>query len=342
MTCTLTPAASPTRSPSQTPKPANTKAGTGSTSGSQAASGRTAAGRKRMTMTPAQRAKLSNDTFRITGPALLSFSGGETSALMTAKVIEAHGGKLPDDVLICFANTGKEDSRTLHFVHNCETHWGHRIHWLERDGKKGFREVGFNSASRQGEPFTALLRDKRYLPNAVTRFCTIELKIRVMKHFAMSLGWDHWSNIVGLRADEMHRVARARKPNRERWTTLLPLADAGITKRDVKAYWAMQPFRLELLPFEGNCDGCFLKARPKLWEIERTSPGTLQWWADAEAEAEVASLVGKSSGTRFVTEYSYAELIQDVRRQPDLFAGGLFNDDPDMDAECGLWCGEVP
>ena len=99
----------------------------------------------------------------------------------------------------------------------------------------------------------------------------------------------------------------------------------------MRAFWAKQDFDLQLLPFEGNCDGCFLKARPKLWEIERTSPGTLQWWSDIECG------VGKG---RFVTEYSYAELIRDVQRQPDLFAG-VFDFDPEMDAECGLWCGEA-
>lgn len=66
-------------------------------------------------------------------------------------------------------------------------------------------------------------------------------------------------------------------------------------------------------------------------EVERTSPGTLQWWSDIECG------VGKG---RFVTEYSYAELIRDVQRQPDLFAG-VFDFDPEMDAECGLWCGEA-
>ena len=49
--------------------------------------------------------------------------------------------------------------------------------------------------------------------------------------------------------------------------------------------------------------------------------------------------VGKG---QFITEYGYAELIRDVRRQPDLFAGGLFDGDADMDAECGLWCEEAP
>lgn len=280
-----------------------------------------------------------SDPFLINGPALISFSGGRTSAFMLWRIVQAHGGALPDDVFVTFANTGKEREETLRFVHDCATRWNVRVHWLEREGKKGVREVGFNSAARNGEPFTDLLRDKRYLPNAVTRFCTIELKIRVMKHFMTGLGFDRWSNVVGLRADEPHRVIKARKPNRERWTNILPLADAGITNRMVRAFWAEQDFDLELLPFEGNCDACFLKARPKLWEIERTAPGTLQWWA--EAEAEVADLVGKSSGTRFRKEYSYAELIRDVHNQPDMFAGGLFDNDAEMDAECGLWCGEA-
>ncbi len=134
----------------------------------------------------------------------------------------------------------------------------------------------------------------------------------------------------------MHRVLKSRARSdsgKERWVNLQPLADAGITNRMVRAFWREQPFDLQLLPFEGNCDACFLKARPKLWEVERTKPGTLQWWSDMETG------VGKG---QFITEYGYAELIRDVRRQPDLFAGGLFDGDADMDAECGLWCEEAP
>ena len=284
------------------------------------------------------------DPFFITGPALISFSGGRTSAYMLWRILQAHGGTLPDDVHVTFANTGKEREETLRFVHECATRWGVRVRWLEWRQRTGntadrFEEVGFNSASRNGEPFMALVRDKKYLPNPVTRFCTIELKIRTMKFFALSLGWKHWQNVVGLRADEPTRVARSVVGNakgKERWKTICPLSDAGVTNKMVRAFWREQPFDLQLLPFEGNCDACFLKARPKLWEVERTKPGTLQWWAEAEAEAE--ALGSKASGQRFRSEYSYAELIRDVRRQPDLFAGGLFDDDPDMDAECGLWC----
>lgn len=276
--------------------------------------------------------------YLIHGPAMISFSGGRTSAYMLKMILDAHGGTLPDDVHVCFANTGKEREETLRFVHDCATHWGVNVRWLEwrtRDVSvpltDRFEEVGYNSASRDGEPFAGLIAAKSYTPNAVTRFCTSELKVRVIKYFMQSLGYKNWQNVVGLRHDEQHRVARSRKPNKEAWSNCLPLDDAKVSNRDVRAFWREQPFDLQLLPFEGNCDGCFLKARPKLWEIERTRPGTLDWWARME-------IVGKG---RFVTEYSYDELKRDVRNQPDMFAGGLFDSDPEMDAECGTWCGEA-
>jgi 3'-phosphoadenosine 5'-phosphosulfate sulfotransferase (PAPS reductase)/FAD synthetase len=272
------------------------------------------------------------DPFFITGPALVSFSGGRTSGYMLWRILQAHGGTLPDDVHVCFANTGKEREETLRFVHECATRWNVRVRWLEWRSRlksvpvaQRFDEVGFNSAARDGEPFAALIRSKKFTPNSVARWCTEELKVKTLQAFMEANGYgSEYANVVGLRADEARRV----KKGRERGS-IMPLADAGITNRMVRAFWYAQDFDLDLLPFEGNCDGCFLKARPKLWEIERTAPGTLQWWSDIETG------IGKG---RFVTEYSYAELIQDVRRQPDLFAGGLFDDDPDMDAECGTWC----
>ncbi len=280
-----------------------------------------------------------SNPYLITGPALISFSGGRTSAYMLKQILDAHGGTLPDDVHVTFANTGKEREETLRFVHDCATHWGVRVRWLEWRSRsvkiplaERFAEVGFNSASRSGEPFEGLLTAKSYTANATMRWCTAELKVRVMKYFMQSLGYKNWVNVIGLRHDEQHRVSKSRQPPRECWTNAMPLDDAKVSNRDVRAFWAEQPFDLQLLPFEGNCDGCFLKARPKLWEIERTQPGTLQWWADME-------IVGKG---QWITEYSYNELIRDVRTQPDMFAGGLFDNDPEMDAECGLWCGEAP
>ena len=251
-----------------------------------------------------------NDPFLIEGPALIQFSGGRTSAYMLRRILDAHGGTLPPDVIACFQNTGKEREETLDFVQRCATAWGVHVVWLEYR-PEGFEIVSHNSASRAGEPFEALIRKKQYLPNPVARFCTIELKIRVSRDFARSLGWDHWSHVLGLRADEPRRVTKA-ETNRERWENLMPLAEAGISKADVLAFWAAQPFDLQLRHGEGNCDICFLKNMGTAQEIMRHRPDLADWWIAQEALA----LASKPSGAVFRTDRpSYAKLLDAVKRQ---------------------------
>ena len=69
------------------------------------------------------------DPFIIDEPTCISFSGGRTSAYMLWRVLQSNNGLL-DDAIVCFANTGKEDEATLQFVHDCETQWNVKIHWL--------------------------------------------------------------------------------------------------------------------------------------------------------------------------------------------------------------------
>lgn len=71
-----------------------------------------------------------NDPFKITVPTCISFSGGRTSAYMLWRVLQSNGG-LPDEAIVCFANTGKEDEATLRFVRDCAEHWQVSITWLE-------------------------------------------------------------------------------------------------------------------------------------------------------------------------------------------------------------------
>lgn len=288
-------------------------------------------------------AMIGGDPFRVIGPALISFSGGRTSAYMLHEILRAHGGVLPPDVHVTFANTGKEREETLRFVHDCETHWNVRVRWLEyRDlstayfakqvaVEDSFEEVGYNSASRNGEPFAALIAKKKYLPNAVTRFCTVELKIRVMRDFARSVYFERWQNVIGLRYDEGLRVLKALERNetgKERFKAIMPLSKAKVTKRDVMAFWQAQPFDLALQPYEGNCDLCFLKSRAKLATIMRENPGMADWWVKQERIVAPS----KKSGARFVTEYRYADLLDHTERSPLLDLGD------EHDVECGLLC----
>lgn len=292
----------------------------------------------------------------LTAPALISFSGGRTSGFMLFQHLWAHGGVLPAGVWVTFANTGKEREETLRFVHECETRWRCRVWWLEwkdREGKDTpaadrFDVVGYNSAARRGEPFRALIRRKRYLPNAVSRFCTAELKIDTMKQFMLANGYDAWTNVVGLRSDEMRRIAKQQKRNeegKERWRSAWPMLRARITKRDIWRFWLgeninpkalthplPQGFDLGLWPYEGNCDYCFLKGLDVLAYQERERPDSIDdWIAMEDLGSELAT---NPNGARFVTEYRYETIKRDVARQPLLIPI-----DPmhlEAEGECGV------
>lgn len=184
--------------------------------------------------------------FAITGPAVLNVSGGRTSALMLRRVLDAHGGRLPANVHAVFCNTGKEREETLSFLNRCAQEWSVQIRWVERapDVLFRWREVDFGSASRNAEPFDRLIIDKSFLPNAVMRFCTQELKIVPARNFMLAHGYEDWVSVVGLRADEPSRVARIRQRDHGQWTVACPLFDAGVTRQDVDTFWKSQPFGL--------------------------------------------------------------------------------------------------
>lgn len=273
---------------------------------------------------------MTRDPFRTDGPTCISFSGGRTSAYMLWLVLQSHGGSLPDECVVCFANTGKEEEATLRFVRECSVRWGVPITWVEyRDDEQGYAVVDYDTASRDGEPFEAIVRKRNYLPNPVTRFCTVELKIRVMHKFTRAMGWSTdempLDMMVGIRADEPSRVskirARGTSSESKHTTMCMPLADAGITVRDVGAFWAAQPFNLELPTYNGrtlagNCDLCFLKPAAQVASLIAEKPVRAIWWAKIEALA----LASKPSGAVFRSDRpSYAQMLAYTQAQADAF-----------------------
>lgn len=275
--------------------------------------------------------------FLITGPAIISVSGGRTSGYMLWRILQAHGGTLPADVHAVFANTGREMPATLDFVRDISAAWNVPITWLEFTGRRkdGFRVVNHNSASRDGEPFAALMATQAALPNPVQRSCTQEMKIRTIKRWCVAQGWTLWLNVVGLRADEMHRVKRTKAPRKDRWTVATPLADAGVTQTDVVAFWQTQPFDLMLAgKWEGNCDGCFLKSRAATMRMMADHPERMAWWAQMEAIPRGTNGVNR----RFRKDReTYAELAQLVRDTPRLpFDEGLVEGIDGCAGGCGI------
>ena len=235
---------------------------------------------------------------------------------------------MPDQAIVCFANTGKEEEATLKFVNDCSVNWGVKIHWVEyqdhEEPEHRYKEVTYETAARNGEPFEKLIRKKKYLPNAVTRFCTIELKIRTMACFLKKSGLfsDHTrselENVswIGLRYDESRRAAKIADKRR------IPLFNDLITVNNIIDFWNKQSFNLELPTYKGrtlagNCDLCFLKPINQVATLIEEKPERAIWWANMETLA--LSLATRPDGAIFRKDRpSYASMAQFTKDQISL------------------------
>lgn len=242
------------------------------------------------------------DPFKVDGPAQIGLSGGRSSARMLRGILDAHNGRLPPGAFVTFQNTGKEREEALVFVDRISREWEVPVHWIEFCGEYGsglaWKLVDFASASRNGEPFEAVLQyyaeyrfvekaEPPILPNPVNRMCSDRMKIKAAQWFMRVVqGFDAWDAYIGIRADEQRRHARMMSANEiggNPWESVCPMFHAGITKTDVASFWSAQPFDLGCDSDLGNCDGCFLKHEDKLIRAFRAEPWRADWWDEQEA-----------------------------------------------------------
>jgi 3'-phosphoadenosine 5'-phosphosulfate sulfotransferase (PAPS reductase)/FAD synthetase len=255
------------------------------------------------------------------------------------KLFKRGGGQLPNEAIVCFQNTGKEDEATLRFVHECETRWNVKIHWIEyRNNDQGYAVVNYETASREGEPFEELIQKNNYLPSPVKRICTAQLKIRPQAKYMRDLGifgdtgYSVIENMcwVGIRADEQRRATKIADKSR------IPLWADGVTKEIVGDFWRNQEFDLELpnnngVTMHGNCDLCFLKPMAQIASLVAEKPSRAIWWAKMEAFAMTTAK--KPSDAVFRQERpSYAQIMEFSQNQRDMF-------DPDEQA-IACFCGD--
>jgi hypothetical protein len=211
----------------------------------------------------------------------------------------AENGLKKDDYIL-FANTGKERPETLDFLHEIETRWAVPIIWLEatfRDyniemetmaSSIGFKIVNYKTASREGEPFAAMIDwiNCGRVPSRNARFCTKYLKIIPMQRYLESIGVDDYDTIMGIRYDEPKRYRKYKGDGK------FPLVDFRITEADVFRFWSAQPFDLRLKQYEGNCDLCHLKSFKKLKTIIAESPSRADWWIEQEEKTSSQFFAG--------------------------------------------------
>ncbi|MDD3875454.1 MAG: phosphoadenosine phosphosulfate reductase family protein [Bacteroidales bacterium] len=251
-------------------------------------------------------------------PLLVSFSGGRTSAFMTKLLIEMpkyQNGNL----LIVYANTGKENEATLEFVNECDKRWNLGVVWLEADvnPEKGkgtnYKIVDFKTASRKGEPFEDVI-SKYGLPSKLYRHCTRELKEVPIHKFARmyfkgvkngflaAQVYDWLENnadiddliLSRIQNPELHKPAnyltaigiRADEKHRigSKPNYIYPLAEMGFTEEIIRNWWDKQDFDLQLKDYEGNCDLCFLKSQRKKLTLISENPNITDWWDEMEGK----------------------------------------------------------
>ena len=231
---------------------------------------------------------------------VVNVSGGRSSAYMLRRVLDAHGGTLPDRCEAVFANTGRERAETLDFVQALSDRWAVPITWLEfaydpaGSPKTRAKVVDRETASLDGEPFSALLDSGSWLPSMTARICTAELKVATIdRHLwqTRKLTRRQTRKLIGFRFDE---PARWRPAVYQACEVGYPMVEARVTREDVAAFWQSQPFDLGIPSERGNCDCCYLKARPNLLATIRDEPERADWWIEAERRRGRTFRIGES------------------------------------------------
>ena len=223
---------------------------------------------------------------------LISFSGGKTSGYMLWWLMNRWQKKDEYDIVVVFANTGKESFETLLFVHQCSVNWNIPIIWVEAlpvQSKRGkwwgvsHKIVDYFTASRgkkliNGEfemtPFEEMII-KLGIPTTNAPFCSDQLKKKAINSYLKSIGWRSFYKAIGIRTDELDRI----NENYKKLRIFYPLAFLKpTTKIQVNGWWKRQAFILQVHEDSGNCDNCWKKDLPRLVRNAERIPESFDWW----------------------------------------------------------------
>lgn len=217
---------------------------------------------------------------------LVSFSGGETSGYMLWWILKNWQKKY--EIKVAFANTGQENEETLLFVEKCSELFNVNVVWVEAvvnpENKKGttHKIVNFETASRNGEPFKAVIA-KYGIPNPSFSHCNREMKLNALNSYMKSIGWKKYYSAIGIRVDEFDRMNAKRKEKK----LIYPLiSDKPMSKGKINQWWNLQPFRLKLKGYQGNCKTCWKKSDAKLYTLINENKSQFDFFEEMEKKYE--------------------------------------------------------
>ena len=145
-------------------------------------------------------------------PRVVSFSGGRSSGMMLARLIETKQLKAARGDCVVFTNTSAEHPATYDFIIKTFTKYAYKIPCFvleyatyereRKDGKGYMRDSSYilrdlylsdtetdNGMRWRGEVYEEMLSFKRFLPSYYQRVCTVELKVSLLRKFLL----DYWT-----------------------------------------------------------------------------------------------------------------------------------------------------
>jgi hypothetical protein len=220
---------------------------------------------------------------------LVSFSGGKSSGYMLWWIFNEWQDRHNWEIVVVFANTGKEVEGTLLFVDECANEWGIDIVWVEAKCKddngvpfseKGrsvkHKVVNFETASRNGEPFEEMISILG-IPSTNAPLCSYQLKRAAIMSYIKSIGWDDYYTAIGVRVDEPKRLPSMADAENKKIIYFLAHVHPT-TKKFVSLWWSNRGFNLDIHPDDGNCDNCWKKDLNRLCRNARRKPNSFDWW----------------------------------------------------------------
>lgn len=180
-----------------------------------------------------------------------------------------------------------------------------------------------------------------YLPNIMSRFCTVDMKIKPIAQWCYDNTELPVEMRIGFRANEVSRannmIDRAingienfkfkvgENNGRNKWKELpyrkveFPLIKNAIFKDNIENYWKDKPVRFA---YQNNCVGCFHRSELMLKHMSNKSEKQFNWFIEME----------QKNGCTFKSGITY-ERIKNYKTQLELFD----NDFTDCDSGyCGL------
>jgi hypothetical protein len=227
-----------------------------------------------------------------------------------------------------FIGTLEEDA-IIYTILDLEQFTGKEIIWLS---DKTFDEVISNYKMANG---------KNYLPNQMTRFCTVDMKVKPIAQWCFENMELPVKMRIGFRANEISRANKmvereingvenfkfkvGNKNGRNKWKELpyrkveFPLIQDAIFKDTIENFWKDKPVRFA---YQNNCVGCFHRNELMLKHMSNKAEKQFNWFIEME----------KKNGCTFKSGITY-EKIKNYKTQLELFD----NDFTDCDSGyCGI------